>query len=142
MSTEPLSDTEVETLRKGATGAALLVAVSDRGFFDTFKEAGAIAKHLTSAKGSSENALIRRLAEGHGTGFGMTAQKDEIEAGTIEALRSGGEILRTKAPTELDAYRTFVLDLARQCHRPPAAEMRPRLPPSPRSRARSPKSRP
>ena len=50
MSAEPLSETEIETLRKGATGAGMLVAVSDRGFFDNFKEAGAMAKHLAAAK--------------------------------------------------------------------------------------------
>jgi len=113
MNTEQLSETEIETLRKGATGAGLLVAVSDKSFFDTFKEAGAIAKHLVAAKRSSASPLIGRIAEGRGTGFGMTAPTAEIEAGTLEALRAAGELLRSKAPDELDAYRTFVLDLAR-----------------------------
>jgi hypothetical protein len=34
--TDVLSNDEIETLRKGAMGAGLLVSVSDRGFFDTF----------------------------------------------------------------------------------------------------------
>lgn len=113
MSAQPFSETEIETLRKGATGAGMLVAVSDKAFFDSFKEAGAMAKHLAAAKGSAESPLIRQIAEGRGTGFGLTASPDEIEAGTLEALRSAGELLRTKAPDELEAYRTFVLDLAR-----------------------------
>lgn len=113
MNAQPLSETEIDTLRKGATGAGLLVAVSDKGFFDTFKEAGAMAKHLASAKGSSESPLIRQLAEGRGTGFGLTSSQSEIESGTLEALRSAGELLRSKAPDELDSYRTFVVDLAR-----------------------------
>ena len=50
MSTQPFSETEIETLRKGATGAGLLVAVSDKGFFDTFKETGAMAEHWPAAK--------------------------------------------------------------------------------------------
>ncbi|HXH87207.1 MAG TPA: hypothetical protein VNI55_01190 [Gaiellaceae bacterium] len=111
--TEQLSETEIETLRKGATGAGLLVAVSDKGFFDTFKEAGAMAKHLVAGKGTSESPLIRQLSEGRGTGFGMTASPTEIESGTLESLTAAADLLRSKAPDEFDAYRSFVLDLAR-----------------------------
>jgi hypothetical protein len=113
MSTQPFSETEIETLRKGATGAGLLVAVSDRGFFDTFKEAGAMAKHLAAAKQSSESPLIQQLAEGRGTGFGLTSSKSELESGTVEALHSAADLLRSKAPEELDSYRAFVVELAR-----------------------------
>ena len=113
MSAESLSETEIETLRKGATGAGLLVAVSDRGFFDTFKEAGALGKHLAAAKANAESPLVRRLAEGRGTGFGLTSSPDEVESETLEALRSAARLLHEKAPEELDAYRSFVLDIAR-----------------------------
>ena len=41
----------------------------------------------------------------------MTTPPDELRAGTLEALRSAKELLQTKAPDELDAYRTFVLEL-------------------------------
>ena len=34
------SEQEWDQLRKGATGAGMLVAVSDRSFVDSFKEAG------------------------------------------------------------------------------------------------------
>ncbi len=74
---------------------------------------GAMGKHLASARGSSESVLIRRIAEGRGIGFGMTTSPNEIESETLEALRSAAELLRSKAPAELDAYRSFVLDLAR-----------------------------
>jgi hypothetical protein len=113
MSAEPLTEDEIEMLRKGATGAGLLVTVSDRGFFDTFKEAGAMAQQMAAAKGSSESPLVRRLAEGRGTGFGMTDSPGEVESETMEVLRSSVELLRSKAPDELDSYRSFVLDLAR-----------------------------
>ena len=113
MSTQQFSESEIETLRKGATGAGLLVALSDRGFFDTFKEAGAMAKHLASARKSSESPLIQQLAEGGGTGFGVTASPTEVESETREALRSAAALLRSKAPDQLGAYRAFVLELAR-----------------------------
>jgi len=111
--TEIFDDTEIETLRRGATGAGLLVSLSDRGFFDSFKEAGALAKHVAAARGNSDSALLRRIAEGHGTGFGVTASSDEVESGTLEALRSSVQLLQSKAPNELEAYRAFVLDVAR-----------------------------
>ncbi|HWN20992.1 MAG TPA: hypothetical protein VNP93_03390 [Gaiellaceae bacterium] len=111
MNAQPWSESEIETLRKGATGAGLLVAVSDKSFFDTFKEAGAMAKHLAAAKSGSDSELIRQVAEGRSLGFGMTTPPDEIRAGTLVALKSAKELLQTKAPDELDAYRTFVLEL-------------------------------
>ncbi|MDF2749574.1 MAG: hypothetical protein K0T00_749 [Gaiellaceae bacterium] len=113
MSAQPFTETEIETLRKGATGAGMLVAVSDKSFFDSFKEAGAMAKHLAAAKSGSESAVVRQVAEGRGTGFGLTASPGEVESGTLEALQSAKELLQAKAPEELDAYRSFVLELVR-----------------------------
>ncbi|MDX6410527.1 MAG: hypothetical protein QOE91_43 [Gaiellaceae bacterium] len=111
--TDTFTDAEVETLRKGATGAGLLVSVSDRSFFDSFKEAGALAKHLVAARGNSQSPLLQKVAEGRGLGFGVTANPSEVEAGTIEALHDAVSLLEQKAPDELAAYRAFVLDLAR-----------------------------
>jgi hypothetical protein len=108
-----LSESEIETLHKGAMGAGLLVSVSDRGFFDTFKEAGVLAKHVAAARGNSESDVVKRVAEGRSTGFGVTSSPEEIESGTLDALRSAVTLLESKAPTEVEAYRSFVLDLAR-----------------------------
>jgi hypothetical protein len=110
---DTLSESEIETLRKGAMGAGLLVSVSDRSFFDTFKEAGTLAKHVTAARGSSESSVVKQVAEGRGMGFGVTTPPAEIESGTLDALRSSIQVLESKAPGEVEAYRAFVLDLAR-----------------------------
>ncbi len=111
MSTEQYNDDEIEMLRKGATGAGMLVAVSDRSFFDSFKEAGALAKHLASAR-KSESPLIKRVAEGRGTGFGLTDSPTEIESETVEALKSARDLLEGRAPEDLESYRSFVLEVA------------------------------
>ena len=105
------TDEEWEQLRKGATGAGLLVSVSDRGFFDSFKEASSLAKHLVGAR-KDESELVRELAEGRPTGFGLSASPDEVENETIGALQASAATLRAKAPDELASYREFVLDLA------------------------------
>ena len=103
-----LEKDEVETLRKGAMGAGLLVSVSDRGFFDSFKEAGTLAKHVAAARGSSASEVVREVAEGHGVGFGVTTPPDQLESETLDALRSSVQLLQSKAPEDLDAYRVFV----------------------------------
>ena len=93
-------------------GAGLLVSVSDRSFFDSFKEAGALAKHVAQAKRSNSSELVRELADVHGTGFGLTSSPDAVEGQTLEALQSAKATLESKAPDELGAYRDFVLEVA------------------------------
>jgi hypothetical protein len=106
------TDQEWDALHKGVSGAGLLVSVSDRGFFDTFKEAGALAKHLTGARDSSSE-LVRELAQARGIGFGLASSPEKVEAETLDALSSAVATLESKAPEEVDPYREFVLDVAR-----------------------------
>lgn len=107
------SEGEWEELQKGATGAGLLVSVADRGFFDSFKEAGALAKHLAAARQNNPSELVRELADTRGTGFGLTASPGEVEQETLAALRSSVKTLEARAPAETEPYRAYVLDVAR-----------------------------
>jgi hypothetical protein len=106
------TEEEWEALQQGVTGAGFMVAISDRSFFDTFKEAGALGKHLGYARQSAESHLIRELAETRGSGFGITDSPDEIETETTEALQTAMTALRTKAPEEVESYKTFVIEVA------------------------------
>jgi hypothetical protein len=106
--TEP----EWEALQKGISGAGMLVAISDPGFFDTFKEASALAKHLAAAHAQSESELVRELATVHGNPFGLTASREEVEQGTVDSLHTAVAALEAKAPDDLAAYRKVVLDVA------------------------------
>ena len=105
------TEQEWDQLRKGATGAGLLVSASDRSFFDSFKEAGSLAKHLAGGR-SDSSELIRELAAERGMGFGVTSSTAEIETGTTEALQSAVSTLEAKAPDEVEAYKSFVLEVA------------------------------
>ncbi len=105
------TEQEWDELRKGATGAGLLVSVSDRSFFDSFKEAGSLAKHLAGGR-TGDSQLIRELSSERGTGFGLTTSPQEIESATLAALRSAVATLETKAPEDVEAYKSFVLELA------------------------------
>ena len=106
------TEQEWEALHKGVTGAGLLVSASDRGFFDSFKEAGALARHLARGRQNSTSELVRELAEMRGIGFGLTSSPGEVEGETLEALRSSVTTLEAKAPEEADAYRQFVVEVA------------------------------
>jgi len=106
------TEEEWETLQKGVTGAGFWMTIADRGFFDTFKEAGAMAKHLGAARQNASSTLVRDLGETKGTGFGWKSSPEEIEGETIAALGQAVQILEAKAPDEVDAYRAFVLEVA------------------------------
>ena len=106
------TDEEWKTMQTGVTGAGLYVALVDRGFFDSFKEANTLAHHLRDAHEHNDSVLIRDLATGHDRPFGMTASPQEVENGTVTALEQSVATLKAKAPDELPAYRQLVLDVA------------------------------
>jgi len=106
------TEQEWESLQKGVLGAGLLVSVSDRSFFDTFKEAGALSKHVAAAKQSNTSELVREVADVRGTGFGLTSSPDKVEHETLEALRSAKTALESKAPDDLEPYRQLVVEVA------------------------------
>jgi hypothetical protein len=106
------SETEWDQLHTGVTGAGMLVAMSDRGFWDSFKEAKALAKHMAEAHQRSDSLLVRDLAGEKGTGFSVRDNPTEVEQQTIAALQGAVATLQQKAPDELDAYKHFVVDVA------------------------------
>ena len=107
------TDEEWKAMQEGITGAGMYVATIDRGFFDSFKEASALAHHLRDAQQHSDSVLIRDLAAGHDKPFGMTASPQEIEQGTVATLEQAVAILEAKSPEDLPAYKQLVLELAR-----------------------------
>jgi hypothetical protein len=106
------TDEEWKALQAGLTGAGMYVATSDPGFFDNFREANALAKHLRDVHEHAESVLIRDIASGHERPFGMTASPAEIEEATMSAIGQGIAALEAKAPEEVPAYREAVLEVA------------------------------
>ena len=105
------TEEEWNRLRKGATGAGLLVSVSDRSFLDSIKEASSFAKYLVGSR-EDDSQLVRELASEHGTGFGAIATPSEVQNAADESLRTAVATLRAKAPDDVESYRAFVLELA------------------------------
>jgi len=106
------TDEEWKAMQEGITGAGMYVAIIDRGFFDSFKEASALAHHLREAQAHSDSVLIRDLASGHDKPFGMTASPQEIEQVTVATLEQAVSILETKSPEDLPAYKQLVTEVA------------------------------
>ena len=106
------TEDEWKAMQKGVTGAGLLVSASDRDFTDTFGEASALAKTVAEQHEKSESPLIRELASIHGSGFGLTGSQEKVENETLDALRSAIATLTAKAPDDVDAYRSLVVDVA------------------------------
>jgi hypothetical protein len=106
------TEEEWATLEKGVTGAGFLMAISDRGFFDTFKEAGALARHLRDARENTSSELVREFAETRSTGFGIGDSPPEVESETLDALRAAIRTLEAKSREDVDAYRAFVIEVA------------------------------
>ena len=99
-------------MESGVTGAGVYVSLVDRSFFDTFKEANAIAHHLREAHDRSDSELIRELAKSHDRPFGVTASPQEVADSTVAALQAAVAALQAKSPDDLPAYRALVLDVA------------------------------
>jgi hypothetical protein len=106
------TEEEWKALQKGVTGAGMLVSVSDRDFTDTFGEATALAKYMTAQHETNESPLVREIAGSKGSGFGMTASAEKLEAETIQSLETALETLQAKAPDAVEAYRALVLGAA------------------------------
>jgi hypothetical protein len=106
------TEEEWKALQEGITGAGLYVALVDRGFFDSFKEANALAQHLRDAHEHSDSLLIRDLATGHERPFGMTASPSEVEQSVVATIKQAVSVLEAKSAEDLPAYRQVVLAVA------------------------------
>lgn len=107
------TEQEFDAMQKGVTGAGMLVSLADKGFFDSFKEVGALSKYLAEAQTKSTNPFIAEVAKVRGTGFGLTSSPQEIETQTLDALKSSMSTLGAKSPGDAQAYRDFVLNVAK-----------------------------
>ena len=99
-------------MQEGITGAGMFVALADRGFFDSFKEASALAQHLREAHEHNDSVLVRDLATGHDRPFGMTSSAEEVEQSTVATLEQAVAVLEAKSPEDLPAYRQLVTEVA------------------------------
>ncbi|MBB5872902.1 hypothetical protein F4553_006336 [Allocatelliglobosispora scoriae] len=98
------TDEERQTLRTAAFGAMMLVSNADPGFFATIKESMAGSKVLA---GSSPE--LRDLLKSGGLPQVPKGSPAEMETGVLAALQQSTTILQSKAPAELDGFRSAIV---------------------------------
>lgn len=100
--TQPLTDDERATLKTAAFGAVFLVSNAEPGALAMIKESIAASNVFADTTG-----LVRDLLT---TGdLPQLPTPADVPAAVLPALRRSVEILRAKAPGELDSYRSAVL---------------------------------
>lgn len=109
------TEDEWHTLQWAVTDTMTYVSMADQGFWDTFKEASAAAKFMTRAKSSSGSPLVHDLAGDVKLGHDKAMTHDMADmAGEVTArVRQAAEIVAAKAPTDLQAFKAFILGIAR-----------------------------
>ena len=101
---ESLTDEERSTLRTAAYGAVLLVSDAEPGLLSMVAESFAASTAFAGSRG-----LVRRVLTDGPVPALRRRSPDEIELVVLPALRRAVEILRAKAPRELDGYRAAVI---------------------------------
>jgi hypothetical protein len=102
------------TMRRAVTSAGYVVARAEGGGSDMLSEVLAITQRLSSAGRNHPNQLVRELAAMAHVQSGMRPELKprEYEAESLTAIRTAAEVVARKAPGDLQAFRSFVVDLA------------------------------
>lgn len=108
------SEGEWQVLQWSVSDAMAFVSMSDRGFWDTFKEASGAAKVVATAKTSSDNELVRDLASDLKIGRDKeaTANPADLAGGVTERIAEAVALIAEKAPEDLEAYKAFIVEVA------------------------------
>jgi hypothetical protein len=104
---------EWQLVAEAPPAAGLAVATAQRG--GTFRESFALAKAYTEARSEhGESQLLDELvSERPKVKHERANSAGELKEQTLQQLRDAVTLLRNKAtPEELDAYRSFVLNVA------------------------------
>jgi hypothetical protein len=90
------------------------MSLAEKGFWDTFKEAGAAAKFIANATASSASPLVRDLAGDVRTkkDAEVTGNPTDMAGEVAERVSEGAGIVAAKAADELEAFKAFVLGIA------------------------------
>jgi hypothetical protein len=109
------TDDEWHTLQWAVTDTMAYVSMADPGFWDTFKEASAAAKFMAAAKSATQSPLVHDLAGDIKIGHDKAVTHNRADmAGEVAArVRDAAAIVAAKAPTDLEAFKGFIMGVAR-----------------------------
>jgi hypothetical protein len=99
------TDDEKAQMRNAAFGAVFLVSKAEPGMIDMVKESFAASKAMTKATGEMQGVFksggMPKIPKG---------DPSSTEQSVLAGLSSSVQMISTKAPQDVDAYRHVVLD--------------------------------
>ncbi len=96
------TDEERQTLRTAAFGAVYMVSSAEPGFLDMVKES------FAGSKAFAKSPELRDLLKGGGMPQMPKGSKQDVEQQVLLALNDSQQILMSKAPEQLEGFRTAV----------------------------------
>ncbi len=90
------------------------VSMADPRMWDSFKEAGAAARVIATAKSSAANLLVRDIAGDVRTKRDKEATANPAEFGTevVERITQAVALITEKDPADVAAFKEFIVALA------------------------------
>jgi len=109
------TEEEWQVLQWAAMNTIAYLSMSDKGFWDTFKEASGAAKYIADAKANSASLLVRDLAGDVRTKRDKEATSNPAVMGdeVAERVAEASALVAEKAPDEFGAFREFILGIAK-----------------------------
>ncbi len=102
------------TMRRAMIAAGVVVSMSEGGGDDMLSEVFAITQHLRGARLGHANQLVRELANmsAFQSGLRPGMKRADYERPALEAIRAAVAAVQARAPADLEAFRTFLVELA------------------------------
>jgi hypothetical protein len=104
-----------EQLQWALNDTTVYLSLANPGFWESFKEAGAASKYLAAQRTDSESTLVRDLAGSPKFGTDPDVKRDMADMADAVATRltRAAQLVADVAPDELDAFKGFIIGLAK-----------------------------
>ena len=106
---------EWQVLQWAVADTITYLSLTEPGVWDTFKEASGAARYIADARTTNENLLVRELAADAHTrrDKDVTGDPAHVADEVLDRVRLAVGILTRKAPDDREAFRDFVVGVAR-----------------------------
>ena len=104
---------EWQTMRRAVSVVGVVVSLAEGGGDDMREELFAITQHLRGARMTHANQLVRELAGmPFQSGLQPGMSREAYERTALEVVRAATATVATRAPGDLETFRSFLLELA------------------------------
>lgn len=104
---------EWQTMRRAVSVVGVVVSLAEGGGDDMREELFAITQHLRGARTTHANQLVRELAGmPFQSGLQPGMSREAYERTALEVVRAATATVATRAPGDLETFRSFLLELA------------------------------